>query len=55
MEYEVVIIAVITADSHEEAERKYRDWQLDIDSHQLYWYDDDGIQHEVPEEVYRID
>ena len=55
MLYEVVQYHVIIADSHEEAERKYRDCQMDIDSHQIFWYDDEGNRLEIPEEVYDIE
>jgi hypothetical protein len=55
MEYEVIVTHFITADSHEEAERKYRDNDMDVDQHQIYWYDEEGNRIEIPEETYHID
>jgi hypothetical protein len=55
MEYEVIVTHFITADSHEEAERKYRDNDMDVDQHQIYWYDEQGNRIEIPEETYHID
>lgn len=54
MQYEIIITSYIEADSHEEAELKYRETLGDIDGHQIYWYDDDGNRIEIPEEVYQI-
>jgi len=52
MEYEVVVTYSLTADSHEEAELRYREGFLDIDQHQIYWYDEQGNRIEIPDEAY---
>ena len=52
MEYEIIITAFVEADSAEEAEQKYRDFEISIDQHQIYFYDDDGNRVEIPDEVY---
>ena len=55
MQYEVIVTHYLEADSHEEAELKYRDNDMDIDQHQIFWYDDEGNRREIPEEAYDIE
>ena len=55
MQYEVVQYHILEADSHEEAELKYRDGQMDIDQHQIFWYDEEGNRIEIPEEAYNTE
>jgi hypothetical protein len=50
MEYEVVVYHTITADSHEEAVEKYLDNEMDIDFHEIYWYDEAGNRIQVEED-----
>lgn len=55
MQYEIVVIHYLEADSHEEAELKYRDNDMDIDGHEIFWYDEQGNRHEIPQEAYDIE
>jgi hypothetical protein len=55
MQYEIIITSFVEADSHEEAERKYRDTLGDIDGHEIFWYDEQGNRHEIPQEAYDIE
>jgi hypothetical protein len=55
MQYEIIITSSVEADSPEEAELKYRDTLGDIDQHQIYWYDEEGNRHEIPEEAYNVE
>jgi hypothetical protein len=55
MEYEVVVTYSLEADSHEEAEQRYREGFLDIDGHQIFWYDEQGNRHEIPDEAYEVE
>lgn len=55
MQYEIIITSYIEADSPEEAELKYRETLGDIDGHEIYWYDDDGNRHEIPEKAYNVE
>lgn len=55
MEYEIIVTYILEADSHEEAELKYRDGQMDIDQHQIYWYDEQGNRIEIPDEAYNVE
>jgi hypothetical protein len=55
MEYEIIVTHFIEADSHEEAELKYRDGNMTIDQHQIYWYDEQGNRIEIPDEAYYVE
>ena len=55
MQYEIIITSSVEADSHEEAELKYRETLGDIDQHQIYWYDEEGNRHEIPDEAYEVE
>ena len=49
MQYEVVVIHYLEADSHEEAEEKYIDGDMTIDGHEIFWYDPEGNRRSVDE------
>lgn len=49
MEYEVVQYHIITADSHEEAIAKYEDGDMDVDYHEIFFYDEAGNRIQVEE------
>ena len=55
MMYEIIITSFVEADSHEEAELLYRETLGDIDGHEIFWYDEQGNRHEIPQEAYNVD
>jgi hypothetical protein len=55
MQYEIIITSYIEADSAEEAELQYREDLGDIDGHQIFWYDEQGNRHEIPQEAYDVE